>query len=640
MAININPLPIPNFPWRPTSSVQPFTYKDGMSYLQILERLRGYVTKTLVPAIQEEIENFEEDVENNFATLVEYVNAAIEQIINNSITLQDAVMAGIINSESVTRGILDDLYQPKVYIDPVRDFGAVGDGITDDTVALQNAINAIPTSGGAVLLPGKSFKITDTLVFKSNTQLIGIASKSSTLLSNMDKPSIRAMGGEGQVIRNIRVSNTFTGARTTYDVVFVSPTKPVLDFVEINLPNGNLAKGGVSFIKDTAVPGNSFMPELNNVWIRNGHLYVEGVTDGHFNGGWVWAPSTNAPASIEMRAVSDGWTFQGVDVVPTVNAGYYFNQCNNENVIGGYLDGGRPEFLLGHGIHAVSSGRITLTGFMLYTSGKSGIRFENTNGCNISALRFINGNKRDGSFPDIELVNSSYNNFVNTEHASWRDRINKGEVYKEDSTSSSNNFDYAIIDTTQGNQYASPIVSANPNTMGEHCKPFSLFPQPTKTPRTITTPGGLMVGMATAVVWSAANRALFHRFNVSDQGTYRYVNVRVEAGSGNIQACIVRLNNDGTYTRVADSGIIPCTTGMSASIDVGATALAPGDYAAVVWLDNNVATLRVGSDEMLRATRQLAEVSSLVGGVPASGAIPTWNGSRGIGGLTVSLASS
>ena len=46
----------------------------------------------------------------------------------------------------------------------VKDFGAVGDGTTDDTVAIQNAINYTGSKlGGTILLPAGSYKITSTL---------------------------------------------------------------------------------------------------------------------------------------------------------------------------------------------------------------------------------------------------------------------------------------------------------------------------------------------------------------------------------------------------------------------------------------------------------------------------------------------
>lgn len=45
----------------------------------------------------------------------------------------------------------------------VKDFGAVGDGVTNDTVAIQAAINALPVDGGVVVFPTGIYKITSTI---------------------------------------------------------------------------------------------------------------------------------------------------------------------------------------------------------------------------------------------------------------------------------------------------------------------------------------------------------------------------------------------------------------------------------------------------------------------------------------------
>ena len=103
-------IPLPIYNWTPTSSVQPFTYKDGMSYLQILERLRGYIAKTLVPWLENEINNFEDSVEDNVTLITNYVNESVNKIINNSVELQDAVAASLITSESLTKDALDARY--------------------------------------------------------------------------------------------------------------------------------------------------------------------------------------------------------------------------------------------------------------------------------------------------------------------------------------------------------------------------------------------------------------------------------------------------------------------------------------------------------------------------------------------------
>jgi hypothetical protein len=81
----------------------------------------------------------------------------------------------------------------------VEDFGAVGDGVTDDTAAIQAAINSLPSTGGCVYFSNKVYGIKDTLLV--DTGGIGLVSKgrmskSGTgarlkLLSNIDGPAIQ-----------------------------------------------------------------------------------------------------------------------------------------------------------------------------------------------------------------------------------------------------------------------------------------------------------------------------------------------------------------------------------------------------------------------------------------------------------------
>ena len=55
----------------------------------------------------------------------------------------------------------------------VKDFGAVGDGTTDDTAAIQAAINA--ANGKPVLIPGGTYRITSTLTWSPTTYVSSFA---------------------------------------------------------------------------------------------------------------------------------------------------------------------------------------------------------------------------------------------------------------------------------------------------------------------------------------------------------------------------------------------------------------------------------------------------------------------------------
>lgn len=55
----------------------------------------------------------------------------------------------------------------------VKDFGAIGNGTTDDTTAVQNAINSLSTNGGALYFPIGRYRLTSTITLKPNVSIIG-----------------------------------------------------------------------------------------------------------------------------------------------------------------------------------------------------------------------------------------------------------------------------------------------------------------------------------------------------------------------------------------------------------------------------------------------------------------------------------
>jgi len=74
----------------------------------------------------------------------------------------------------------------------VRDFGAVGDGVTDDTSAIQTAINCLPC-GGRLFFPEGAY-LTAPLCLKSHTTLE--LSKGATILGSPDKTKYPIIPGE------------------------------------------------------------------------------------------------------------------------------------------------------------------------------------------------------------------------------------------------------------------------------------------------------------------------------------------------------------------------------------------------------------------------------------------------------------
>ena len=142
----------------------------------------------------------------------------------------------------------------------VKDFGAKGDGITDDTDAIQAAINLAQQYGGCVYLPAGTYVITSSLVFTMNTGGDPIK-----------RPSMR---GDGMGATTITQTGAYDGIQ-----IIGNDSNPAgnCTFEQFSLygPNTNL---GIA-LKDIAYV------TINNVYIGNWAtgLYAANCLSSTFN---------------------------------------------------------------------------------------------------------------------------------------------------------------------------------------------------------------------------------------------------------------------------------------------------------------------------------------------------------------------
>lgn len=97
----------------------------------------------------------------------------------------------------------------------VRDYGAKGDGIADDTAAITAALSAAGSST-VVFLPAGRYLVSATLTLRSGTQLRGVSAAATTLVATGNfNAVVTASASSRCAVQDLSIVNTSTSGSTT-----------------------------------------------------------------------------------------------------------------------------------------------------------------------------------------------------------------------------------------------------------------------------------------------------------------------------------------------------------------------------------------------------------------------------------------
>ena len=172
---NFNPIvaiPSPSQPFRYwCQKVLPLVYDDSLSYYELLCKVVIYLNDMLddINTLASDVDN----INNAYLQLQHYVNIYFQ-----SLDVQEEINNKL--DELVTSGRLDILLATFIPYITLEMFGGVGDGVTDDTLALKKAIENSYSTGRSIIISEKNFLISETIDILKSVTLLSISNKTQS----------------------------------------------------------------------------------------------------------------------------------------------------------------------------------------------------------------------------------------------------------------------------------------------------------------------------------------------------------------------------------------------------------------------------------------------------------------------------
>ena len=225
----------------------------------------------------------------------------------------------------------------------VKDFGAVGDGVTDDTAAVQAAIDAVRAAGGGtVLLPAGSYVCSSQIILKQGVNLVGEGRAHHPIYAGGDKRGsvllIEASAGQDAFVFESATKGHFgaynlsifeTGSAAFRSIINITGIlHPVLEDVEVACLNTRRGLGVL--IQDNGAGALTLYGSFRNLVAHNvidGIKILSDCNANSFVGGSIncsrWALIMDGTTSYPVATSFTGMAFEGIYVAADADVNFF-----------------------------------------------------------------------------------------------------------------------------------------------------------------------------------------------------------------------------------------------------------------------------------------------------------------------------